>query len=132
MVLVGIKYYRGNKNTRSAVSRASERAPSRVARAETLLSRIDTCVGLKSATGDSGFYGEISVETLCRAKWPLRFVPEIKTERVATGEGRWTRGGEPKGRKTKGCRGDEEERGRNDTGDGPREDKFCNPLWSAS
>lgn len=42
------------------------------------LSRINTCVRLKSATGDSGFYEEISVETLCRAKWPLRFVPEIK------------------------------------------------------
>lgn len=47
---------------------------------------IDTCVRLKCATGDSGFYEEISVETLCRAKWPLRFVPEIKT--VARSPGR--------------------------------------------
>lgn len=62
------------------MSRAGKRAPFRGRRH---LSGIDTCVGLKSATGDSGFYEEISVETLCRAKWPLRFVPEIKTERVA-------------------------------------------------
>jgi len=61
------------------------------------------CVGLKSATGDSGFYEEISVETLCPAKWPLRFVPEIKTERVGTGRAE-DKSGEPKERKTEGRR----------------------------
>lgn len=74
------------------MSRAGKRASSRGRRH--FSQRIDTCVGLKSATGDSGFYEEISVETLCRAKWPLRFVPEIKTERVGTGE---RRGREEKG-----------------------------------
>lgn len=86
------------------------------------------CVGLKSATGDSGFYEEISVETLCRAKWPLRFVPEIKTERVGMGESGW----KEKARKRDRERGGRQGKRRNDTGDGPREDKFCNPLWSAS
>lgn len=107
------------------MSRAGKRAPFRGRRH---LSGIDTCVGLKSATGDSGFYEEISVETLCRAKWPLRFVPEIKTERVGMRE----REREEKERGKKRRREGRGRKRRNDTGDGPREDKFCNPLWSAS
>lgn len=87
---------------------------------------------------------EISVETLCRAKWPLRFVPEIKNggaRRAAVGRRRRKGGtGENKDQrkraKQKGKKGRErekEKRGEEEgTGDGPREDKFCNPLWSAS
>ena len=115
---------------------------------------IDTCVRLKYATGDSGFYEEISVETLCRAKWPLRFVPEIKTvakrpvagtnqkkstetrenkdqrKRAKENERKCARKRERERERLSGRgRGEKE---RDGTGDGPREDKFCNPLWSAS
>lgn len=91
------------------MSRAGKRASSRGRRH--FSRRIDTCVGLKSATGDSGFYEEISVETLCRAKWPLRFVPEIKTERVGTGERRRGEGDRKRGRHKAGGRGEEGEEG---------------------
>ena len=107
---------------------------------------IDTCVRLKCATGDSGFYEEISVETLCRAKWPLRFVPEIKTVArrpvAGTNQKKSTETGENKDQRKRAKENERkcgarkrEERGEEEgwqTGDGPREDKLCNPLWSAS
>jgi len=102
VVLASIKYYRGNKNTRPL---CLERAKGHRRAGGDTSPSIDTCVGLKSATGDSGFYEEISVETLCRAKWPLRFVPEIKTERVGTGE-----------RREEGTRGGDQKRGRHKAG----------------
>ena len=61
---------------------------------------------------------EISVETLCRAKWPLRFVPEIKNggaRRAAAGR-RGRKGGtgenkdQRKRAKQKGKKGRERER----------------------